>query len=213
MAQKEAADSYILPHATLKNAIRDGSRVSGNIYFDSKGRFKNGEWITTSEVQKFESVDADKRISIIHTKNSTYAVEWAEDTLKRHRESLVNELRRYGSAIEVSTQLTTAQLEEAVKERKKLSVDYRLSQLELKVFNSPAPSELIRFSAETYAEIWNKGAAKAESLIDSAYSDFLVDYPAMSNDERDIIEGLVNRIKRKIDTKSYMRPSPTPPTD
>jgi hypothetical protein len=51
----------------LKNAtVQKNGRVSGQIYGDKKGRFQDGEWISTSPIQK------------IVTKNSTYEIELQE---------------------------------------------------------------------------------------------------------------------------------------
>lgn len=55
--------------ATLKNARFHGGQVSGFIYGDKKGRFHDGEYITTSLIEKVE----------VTTKNSRYVVELKEE--------------------------------------------------------------------------------------------------------------------------------------
>jgi len=64
---------------TLKNAVfvnneyeRRSPCVHGQVYNDSKGRFCDGEWITTS---KIDSIYAG---GVIKTRFSAYQVEFAE---------------------------------------------------------------------------------------------------------------------------------------
>ena len=63
---------------TLKNAFlvetSDGKLVAvGNIFGDAKGRFDDGESIKTSYI-------ISENNNVIHTKNSSYEVEWSNTT-------------------------------------------------------------------------------------------------------------------------------------
>lgn len=62
---------------TLKNAVWDMvyNVVWGNVYDDVRGRFPDGTWIHTSHTQAEYPTKPD----VIHTLNSTYAVEWADE--------------------------------------------------------------------------------------------------------------------------------------
>lgn len=63
--------------ATLKNAMRQetdwrGKHIYGQIFGDTKGRFFDGHWISTSTIME-ELPD-----NVFRTRYSTYKVEFAE---------------------------------------------------------------------------------------------------------------------------------------
>lgn len=62
--------------AVLLNARRDGDRISGNVYCDRKGRFRDGEIVTTSTV--LDELGIPGGCPVIVTKNSIYKIgSWA----------------------------------------------------------------------------------------------------------------------------------------
>lgn len=67
-----------MTNGTLKYAFlvetSDGKLVAvGNIFGDRKGRFDDGEFMKTSYI-------ISENNNVIHTKNSSYEVEWANTT-------------------------------------------------------------------------------------------------------------------------------------
>jgi hypothetical protein len=70
--------------AILKNARWTGKSISGFIYGDRKGRFRDGTFVHTS------SVSHGYGLEIYHTRNSVYKVEWAEDAHKHEATTTAN---------------------------------------------------------------------------------------------------------------------------
>lgn len=73
--QEEFYQRFDLVHidAFIRNARKDDPVIIGSVYYDSQGRFHDGQYIHTSKIVKH-----DPKTGIVHTANSVYLTDLIE---------------------------------------------------------------------------------------------------------------------------------------